>query len=51
MNMFLVLILHMYVFFSLIFLLHDFPCMHFVNHHPPHNFPMVPLLKIIIILH
>ena len=46
--MFFGLVLHMYVFFSLIFLSHDFPCIHFVNH-PPITFLMVPLSKIILL--
>ena len=52
MNMFFGLVLHMYVFFSLIFLSHDFPCIHFVNHPTPHNFSNGPSLKNnIIMLH
>ena len=51
MNMFFGLVLHKYVFLSLIFLLHDFPPMHIVNH-LPYNFSNGPSLKNnIIILH
>ena len=36
----------MYAFFSLIFPLHDFSCMHFANAPaPPHNFSNGPSLK------
>ena len=49
--MFFGLVLHIYAFFSLIFPLYDFSCMHFATPSPLLTFLMVPLLKIIIIFH
>ena len=52
MNMFFGLVLHMYVFFSLIFLSHDFVYTLSTNPPPPHNFSNGPSLKNnIIMLH